>query len=486
VFLQLLPATNQLFAQQINRKILEFNQICAGGPNATKPGEAFNEYQVFFSITGFASDITFRVQLSDPLGSFSTPTETTVLAPLPQTPADTPTDKTLVFAVPINLVGSNTYKLRVISSTGITSQPFIIKGSTSTTSFPAYYKSYNDAFLINENNPTVSFCSGGSVTLTVYNPTPSNPNSSPANFPGLKYNWYKNGVLIAGETNSFLVVNSDGEYYSELNYGGCTEVNNRSQAVIATSSSGGGGVTINSSQGNPFCAGSDTTTLSVSAGNSYVWKQNGIIIPGATSQTYSTSAAGVYSCDVDFGGCKATGTIDLKTNGSISANGAAVAEGEILRIDQGDTVTVTANTNVSNPTFQWFLNNAPISGATQSTLDITVAGNYKVTISGCDLSFKVSYDALIDYNVPKIPNIISPNNDGTNDTWIIPDVYSNTNTHVMILSSYGEIVFDTDNYDNYNGWPQATIEFKNFNPIYYYIITPTGGSAKKGSITLLK
>ena len=57
---------------------------------------------------------------------------------------------------------------------------------------------------------------------------------------------------------------------------------------------------------------------------------------------------------------------------------------------------------------------------------------------------------------------------------------------MTILSSLGEIVFETDNYDNYNGWPQTSIEFKNFNPVYYYIITPNGGSAKKGSITLLK
>ena len=93
----------------------------------------------------------------------------------------------------------------------------------------------------------------------------------------------------------------------------------------------------------------------------------------------------------------------------------------------------------------------------------------------------------MNFNVPKISNIVTPNGDGINDTWIIPDKYlAGTNTHIVILSSFGEIVFQTDNYDNYSGWPQTSIEFNNFNPVYYYIITPNGQSTKKGSITLVK
>jgi hypothetical protein len=160
-----------------------------------------------------------------------------------------------------------------------------------------------------------------------------------------------------------------------------------------------------------------------------------------------------------------------------------------LSIAQGETLNVTTTTTVSNPAYQWYVNDNAIQGATQNALDITSAGNYKVIISGCTFSFRVKYSTVIDYNAVNIPNIVSPNSDGNNDTWIIPDDYNNTNTRVTILSSLGEIAFETDNYINkdiYNSWPQSNIEFKNFNPVYYYIITPNGGSAKKGSITLLK
>ncbi|PJJ10110.1 gliding motility-associated-like protein [Flavobacterium sp. 1] len=488
LMLLVLPSTLGLFAQTITPQKLPFDKICAGGPHPTDPNQVFNEYQAQFKILDFDPSATFVVELSDPTGLFVTPTATIPLGPLTDTPPDTSTEKTLRFAIPTDIVGSDKYQLRVkCTTTGQTSGSFTIFGTPSTKSFPAYFKSYNKSFFINEKKPLVSFCSGNSVTLAVYNPTPSDANSSPANFPKLKYYWYKDDVLIAGESSSSLVINTPGVYYAKLNYGPCTEDSFSSQTVTATSFSGsGGGAIITSSLGNPFCPGSENTTLTAPAGNSYIWRKDGNVISGATAQTYLTNVPGTYTCNVDFGSCSATATIDLKNTATISSNGNIVAEDVTLPFEQGNTLTVTSTTNVSNPTYQWYFNNSPVASATQSALDITLAGNYKVIISGCAFSFKVKYSTVINYNVPKIPNIITPNNDGTNDSWIIPDIYSNTNTHVTILSSLGEIVFETDNYDNYNGWPQSNIEFKNFNPIYYYIIAPNGESAKKGSITLLK
>lgn len=484
------PSTLTLFAQTIAPQKLTFSQICAGGPHPTIAGAVFNEYQAQFTITGFDSSVTFVVELSDPTGSFATPTATTPLAPLAGTPPDTATDKTLTFGVPTNLVGSNTYQLRVKSSTGIVSQSFTIAGTISTKSFPAYYKAFTGSFTINNNQSTAGFCFGGSVTLSVYNPTPQTPNSSPANYPQLKYNWYKDDVLISGQTSSSLVVNTGGVYYAKLDYGLCSDDNYRSQSVTVANSNGSS-ATITSSSGNPFCSGLGNTTLTATGGNSYVWKKDNVVINGAVSQSYQTNVAGVYTCDVDFGGCKSTGTIDLKvlqTNSTISG----VDVDKVNYIVEGETLNVAIVSNTTAPTYQWFLNDVAIPGADKNSLDITAQGKYKGTITqttGCvitdEFPFEVSYK--VNLNASKISNIVTPNGDGVNDTWIIPDKYlAGTNTHIKILSSLGEIVYQTDNYDNYNGWPQTAIEFTNFNPVYYYIITPTGESAKKGSITLLK
>lgn len=478
-------STHSLFAQSILPQKLEFPQICANIPNAQYP-LGFNRFNVPFKISGFAANETFIVLLSDDKGSFSNPIKPKII----DTPVDTPTDKTLTFEVPADLIGSDIYKIRVQNSTGTTiSGDF--KASDLSTSFPIYFLSYSGQFYINNKSNTLSFCSGGSVTLNIDNPTPLVPNTSPLQYPQLKYKWYKDGNVIPNENNNSLSINQEGDYYVEINYGPCTDVNTHSQIVKVSGASGAGNATITSSLGNSLCSNSENTTLTVTAANSYVWKKDGVIIPQATNQTYQTNAVGLYTCDVDFGGCKATGTIDLQMVGTVNANGNVVAEDETVPINQGETVTVTTTTNVSSPTYQWYYNDVSISGATQSALDITLSGNYKVVISGCTMTFKVSYSTLIDYNVPKISNIISPNNDGTNDTWIIPDEYTDIDNpaQVVILNSLGEIVFETNKGVNevyHNDWPQSSIDFKNFNPVFYYIITPTGGSAKKGSITVLK
>ena len=60
----------------------------------------------------------------------------------------------------------------------------------------------------------------------------------------------------------------------------------------------------------------------------------------------------------------------------------------------------------------------------------------------------------------------------------------NANTKVMIISSNGEMVFDVSNYQG--DWPQTgSIDFKNVNPVYYYVIKSDTGE-KKGSITVIK
>jgi hypothetical protein len=492
LLLLVLPSTLLLFAQgTITPQKLPFSQICAGAPHPTKPGEMFNEFQAQFKITGFAANEVFVVELSDPSGSFATTQiATTTIAPLKDTPPDTATDRTLTFAVPTNLVGSETYRLRIKSSTGVTSGSFNIGVSGSVQSLPAYYKPYINPFVINNNQPTLSFCNGSSVTVAVYNPTPAITTSSPANYPQLKYKWYKDDVLIVGESGISLSINSSGVYYAELDYGPCSDANYSSQRVTVVGGSGSVSA-ITSSSGNPLCSSSGNTTLTTTLGNSYVWKKDNAVIAGATAQTYQTNLPGIYTCEVDFGGCKSTGSVDLKVF-EITSTISGVDVDKVNRIEEGEKLSVTTTTTAVSPSYQWFLADILIPGETKSSLDVTAKGKYKVIItqtSGCQISnefpFEVSYQT--DYNVSQISNIVTPNNDGFNDTWIIPDQYiSGTNTKVIILSSSGEIVFQTDNYDNYNGWPQTAIEFNNYNPVYYYIITPTGQSAKKGSITLVK
>ncbi|MCP2026366.1 hypothetical protein L1276_001510 [Flavobacterium sp. HSC-32F16] len=439
-------------------------KLCAGG--------SFNEFNATFSYIDFPAGTTFVVELLD---TNDNPIATTLLLTIDVTA----TQKTIKYAVPTNLTGSDSYGLRVKSSTGVTSSRF--RNSLGNVSFPAYYKDYETSFFINNKSDNAMICSGGSLTLSVNNDTPTIPGSSPVNFAKIKYKWYKDDVLIPGQSASSVIVNSTGKYYAEIDYGQCSDVNFSSNRVNVISSSSGSAVTITSSLGNPFCSDGAGTVLTATSGNSYVWKKDGTIIAGAVNRTYSTNESGVYTVEVDFGGCKATGSINLSSNGF----DASIDVAETTSIGEGETLNVSVTTDASTPTFEWFLNGNAISGANTNSYLIAVPGNYKVTISqasGCvssrEFEFRVTGPAKPS---TVIQNIIKLS--GLNPYWNIPDEYKNADTNVIILSSNGDKVLDVVNYQG--DWPQTAIDFKNVNPVYYYVIKSDTGE-KKGSITVIK
>lgn len=470
----IIGANTNLYAQKLSLKPLDgVEKLCAG--------PAFNEFYVTFSYEEFPSDVTFSVEISDTEGSFST--SFTTAKTLDVIPVSA-TQQTIKFAVPIDLAGSDIYSFRIKSSTGVISGK--IKNSLGQTSFPAYYKSYEKSFSINKKNTTAVICTNGSLTLTVDNDTPGDIGSSPETYPNVKYSWYKDDVKIAGQSSSTLTVNSLGDYYAQVDYGECTDPNIVSNLVTVSSSSSGSAVTVNSSLGNPFCSNGSGTILTATSGNGYVWRKDGKLIEGANARTFSTNESGIYTVEVDFGGCVASGTIDLKSTEFTSS----INVPETNIISQGETLTATVTTDADNPSFQWFLNNASINGATSNSYNVTTRGNYKVVVSqsaGClvekEFLFSVSYDSDPVTSVTKIANIISLSS-YPYDVWDIPSEYKNAQTNVKIISSNGDMVLDVFNYQG--DWPPAgSIDIKNVNPVYYYVIQSDTGE-KKGSITLIK
>ena len=166
---------------------------------------------------------------------------------------------------------------------------------------------------------------------------------------------------------------------------------------------------------------------------------------------------------------------------SIDALEENILEDEFLLV----TVTTTAN----NPEFIWYLNDTIIPSAISSSYDVRETGDYKVTVSqttGCVISDEFLFKVITPFpDVSNIPNLISPNGDGINDTWIIPMEYvSGSNTEVLIISAQGKIELRTNEYQN--NWPERDLEFTNVNPIYYYIITTSDGQSKKGTLTVVR
>ncbi len=451
----------------------EFSQACAG--------PSFNDYNatfIFTPSTGISPSNQFKIELSGPDGDF---TDAVVIA-TSSAGEITTSPATLNFSLPSDTAGEN-YRIRVKSTAPVAT-------SSGSANFAAYYKIQDSPFTINNLVSTGAFCSGGSYLLTIDNPG-FEDNDSPLNYPNLTYNWYRvtgpaTSVFVA-EGNS-LNVSQEGTFFVETNYGTCTSNSFSNRVTVSEAVSGEANATISSSLGSPFCPDQGMTTLNTIAGLGYQWFLDGNLIPDATDQSYKTDKSGNFSVQVDLGDCQASGSIDIISENFVTT----INVSEVNEMEAGESLTIIAETDAQNATFEWFYNDNVIDGENTDTYAATQFGAYKLIVSqttGCEVSneFLFEITEIIDMfpEVENIPNVISPNGDTINDTWIIPTQYvTGSNTEVTIFSNQGEIVLQTKDYQN--NWPIEALELTSVNQVFYYIINPPTGNAKKGSITIIK
>lgn len=459
-------------------------QIVIGTPNLgytrACAGDSFNTYNVTFVFSPeseLAPTNQFNVELSDATGNFSNATVVYTSEP----GAVTSSPATLNFAIPETSAGED-YRIR-IKSTGP------VASSSNSVRFAAYYKLQDSPFTINNLVSTGAYCAGGSYLLTI-DPS-SESNDSPLDYPSLTYKWYRETSattsVYVGDGPT-LSVEQAGTYFVKTNYGTCTSNSFSNRVQISEVTSEDADATIVSSLGNPFCPADGMTTLSTLGGVSYQWYKDGVAIEEAINQRYQTDESGVFSVEVDLGNCFVSGSIELERIGFDSA----IDVDEVNIIEAGGSVWATITTDATDPIFEWYFNDVLIADAIDSSFEASAFGDYEVIVTqtlGCVVSEAFSFsvtEAMDPFpEVAHIPNLISPNGDGINDTWIIPTAYvSGTNTEVIIMTNQGKVVLQTKEY--LNNWPAEAMELNNINQVFYYIITTEDQQTKKGSITVVK
>ena len=103
-------------------------------------------------------------------------------------------------------------------------------------------------------------------------------------------------------------------------------------------------------------------------------------------------------------------------------------------------------------------------------------------IDNCEITRQVTVEYLDTF---KIPNVITPNGDGFNDQWILPNSYSNkTDVSVIIYRENGEELLNVQDYKN--DWPDASLSFPNQNMVFYYTIKNANEILKQGTITVIR
>lgn len=428
-------------------------------------------YQSTFTISGtFGGGNQFILELSNASGSFVSPTQVSNVASFSGNTG------TFTFTIPFGIAGQS-YKFRVRSTA-----PALTSSSSATV--PAYYEPFNKNFFINNKISSVNICGSGTFTLSVDNPGPSEP--SPLSTPGLTYIWKRNTIVLPGQTGSSININTAGDYSVAVDYGACTPTSSAySQTVTVNIVAAGATFTITPGSGT-ICP-STPVVLSTTAGYTYQWFKDAVSIAGANSYNYVATQPGAYQVLVNQGGCSSSSNTVTLTATDFNASIDVLELPQTNIIAAGETKIITVTTDAISPTYEWYLNGALLPAETTNVLSTSTPGDYKVVInqtSGCVTSKSLFFKIKEGVNPVRIPNVVSPNGDEVNDTWIIPQEYIAENTEILIITGTGEIALKTNNYQN--NWPESALEFKSVNPVYYYIITKDGKEVKKGSITIIK
>jgi gliding motility-associated-like protein len=133
-----------------------------------------------------------------------------------------------------------------------------------------------------------------------------------------------------------------------------------------------------------------------------------------------------------------------------------------------------------------FLDNSGVADPVAQRVDADIT--YIVTVTdtnGCINTATVSIDVLNDFHLV-VYNVITPNDDGYNDTWIIDNIWAYPNAEVIIFNRYGMEVFRGTNYAN--DW-DGTYNDKDLpdGAYYYVVLSPDHKDIiYKGAINLIR
>ena len=240
-----------------------------------------------------------------------------------------------------------------------------------------------------------------------------------------------------------------------------------------------------------YCAvGTAKVVLTGSGTGTYGASPQGLSINANTGEVnLATSKAGVYTITYTY----QDGTITSSTTTNLTVNALPVVAittdipiGNSVAL--GDVATITATGGVS---YSWTGDDIQ-SGQNTNVIKVRPkqSNTYTVTVtneSGCTETMQITINTVGGISMGKIVpnNVITPNGDGKNDTWVVKNLDFFPKHTVTIYDRAGRRLYTAKNYKNdwdgsYNGQPLA-------EGAYVYVIdSGEGAGVLKGTINIIR
>ena len=206
----------------------------------------------------------------------------------------------------------------------------------------------------------------------------------------IAYQWYRNNAAISGANSIVYSAFTPGNYWLMVTTSQCVVVSDTIPVTqnfgfiskpLVTMSPSNGMISVGLST-----AALTLTNASAYTSPSYRWYKDGLPISGQTNPSYVAADTGWYQLlVVDNNGCarwsdtfyvkNTSCVIDLPVLTMIPSTGQVCQP-------YGSVLIQLANLSAYvNPTFEWYLNGALISGETNPTIETTTAGEYRIRVT---------------------------------------------------------------------------------------------------------
>lgn len=279
--------------------------------------------------------------------------------------------------------------------------------------------------------------------------------------------WYRDGVLLPGESDTALVITQPGAYAVELSIGSCSVRSDQLTVRFVELPV----AQIKATDEGPLCYGTSTIlTADHMVGETYTYQWS----TGETTRSIQVNTAGVYTLVLtNATGCSDTTAITLQVYDPIPA---PQVRDTVLCGATNETIRIEAPAGYS--AYRW--NGGASSGR---YFDVSAPGMYSLEVQdekGCTATTTFEVKPYCEDII--IPNTFSPNGDGFNDTWIIGGLEDSA-AMLTVFDRKGQLVFQSRGYSV----PWDGLYKGRLVPVgaYYYHIATSEGESFKGALNVL-
>ncbi len=253
---------------------------------------------------------------------------------------------------------------------------------------------------------------------------------------------------------------------------GCTTMDDVTITQPATA------VSVTTSKVDVSCfGGADGSATAVASGGTSPYIYTWSTIPEQNDADATGLIAGTYTVTVtESFGCTATGTVQIDEPSEIIIT--ETHQDESCPGVSDGSVTLSISGGTQPYTGRW------LDGSTDLNKTNLSGGTFRVIVTdadGCIKFIDIEIGIVGTFNCVVIPDIITPNNDGFNDRWVMKNIDLYPNAEVLVYNRWGELVFRTKNIpaDTWDGTFKGKLVPTDS---YYYILNLNDGSKPRSGV----